>query len=768
MKEVDNKKKIGIVTFHYSKNFGAMLQAYALKRTLEKNGFLSEFINYACRSDELNYKMPLKFSIKNIKNPKRAILSFFENYYEKENHDSWNKFDLFMKENLEIKDKLSLFPWQLLNSKYDAIICGSDQIWNPDVTKGLRREYFADINKTIRRIAYAASVGELSSIYDYSENIKTEIQKMDFVSVREDDLQKYLKEKLNIEAELVLDPTLLLNENEYKKILVEPKIEKKTYIVTYNISGIPNHVSKTSKKISKLFNIYNVEISGKLSFPSEKNYKRIATGGPSEFLGWIKNSKYVVTDSFHGVAFSIIMHKNFYYIPNKRTRRVLSLLEMLGLTSRIVKEDLTNIDLNDINYSIIDKKLNQLRRKSIDFIIDSINGPFLEKHNCISYLQSKEKKDCYGCGLCSKICTSNAIKMIQDKNGFEYPVIDEKKCKKCNMCVLNCPLSNKNNYYPVEDKIPKSYIATNVSNEIKMCSSSGGMFSAFSDLVLDNGGLVAGAIYKENNEVIHSIASNSFERNKQRKSKYVQSKAYVVYKKIKEELDNNKIVLFSGTSCQIAALRRFLNKEYEKLYTIDLFCVGASSPLIYSEYLKFLEKKYGKIKAIDFRTKNKNTLKKKSKTCVSIELESGSRIEDKMDFESYYRIQDSFVGLRPACYRCEYSSPLKPSDLTIGDCRLESEAKFDCTTGLSTVLVHTKKGYEMLNKAIEKNKIIVKEIDMSLIINAGVDYTKYIKVSREKFWDDFEKKGYAYLAKKYGGCDKKSLLKKKIKNIIRK
>jgi len=756
--------KIGIMTFHYSKNFGAMLQAYALKCTLSKLGYNAELINYACRSDELIYHEPEKIRAKEFIHPKKVLTHSFLLRYKEDNKKTWEQFDLFMNEKLKVHGDVKEYTWQLLKNEYDVIICGSDQIWNPEVTKGVRKEYFADVDKKVKRIAYAASVGDLSSIKNYKECIKTEIQKMDFVSVREDDLQEYLSQEFGLNSELVLDPTLLLDKEDYANIETCHTLFDGPYILTYNIRGMSNKVSKQSKQISRKMRLPNIEISGKHIFPSEMNYRRVQAGGPSEFIWWIDNAKLVVTDSFHGVAFSIIFHKNFYYIPNKRTRRVYSLLKMLGLSNRIIN-DVNTLKYDDIDYDAIDEKISVLRAKSISFLKESIIESGKNSYKIQSYLATKEKKDCYGCGACFAVCPQKAIEMRSDEQGFEYPIINDSKCIKCNACINSCPMAEEKLRYPCSNRLPKALCARNSSDETIMNSSSGGVYAALSDIILDKGGVVVGAIYDENFSVLHSVAYNKTDRKQQQKSKYVQSKAYITYHEIQEELKKGRYVLFSGTSCQVAALKMYLKKDYNNLYTVDLFCVGASSPKIYKGYIDYLTKKYGEIETIDFRAKSDRSLRKTSKTLVRIVLKNGKIIEDTPYTNSYYRIQNSFVGLRPACFRCEFSSPIKPGDITIGDFREKGNIKLDTKRGVSSVLIHSEKGQSLLNETYEKGKLVYVDTDLSSVINAGIDSVRYYKKDRLEFWELF-KNGYEDIAKKYGDCDIEKIVKSNVKRTI--
>lgn len=216
------------------------------------------------------------------------------------------------------------------------------------------------------------------------------------------------------------------------------------------------------------------------------------------------------------------------------------------------------------------------------------------------------KNDCCGCSACAGVCPTSAISMKTDSEGFMYPFIDEKKCVDCSKCAKMCAFANRTLEKASPDNVV-CYVAKHNDCNIRMNSRSGGVFVSFSDWIISNGGVVYGCVLNENFEAVHVRASTYEERNRMCRSKYVQSNTVNVFDKIKADLDNNVMVLFSGTGCQADALYAFLKSSdttTDLLYTIDIICHGCVSPEIFSDYIKYLEKKYnGRVIDFDFRDK---------------------------------------------------------------------------------------------------------------------------------------------------------------------
>lgn len=361
-------KKIGIITFHSAHNYGAMLQAYALQHKLEENNTV-EIINYRNNTIDNEYKV-IKINHSGLKNTIKSIISNI--VYFPRNVKRYKKFNKFMNESLKLTKKYNSekqlkedFP------KHDIYITGSDQVWNIEITNGLQDSYTLNFgNDNIKRISYAASIGndKVSSVDKkiYKEKLKN----IDYISVREENAKKILEEEIEKEIEVVLDPTLLLEQKEWENGLKTLKNEKEKYILAYVVSRDEEFI-KIVNKLSEKTNLKVIHFSKKDD--GIKNVLRRAyTEGPYEFINLIKNAEYVVCTSFHATVFSIIFNKKFIVIPHRKTgTRVTNLLKKLGLSNRAVstlKEfEKTNYD-EEMNYKEVHQKLEVLRKKSIEWL----------------------------------------------------------------------------------------------------------------------------------------------------------------------------------------------------------------------------------------------------------------------------------------------------------------------------------------------------------------------------------------------------------------
>lgn len=204
------------------------------------------------------------------------------------------------------------------------------------------------------------------------------------------------------------------------------------------------------------------------------------------------------------------------------------------------------------------------------------------------------KKACCGCAACKYICPTNAISMQVDSEGFSYPVVDSSKCVGCNKCIRQCSFKAdmQTLKYINGSNSPICYAVMHKSPDVRWNSRSGGIFTALSDYVLQNQGVVYGAITTSELNVIHFRADNEEGRNLMRGSKYVQSDIAECYSLIQNDLDCGKLVLFTGTSCQVAAVKTAMGKDYPNLYTLDIVCHGVPSPKVWKDYIAYIQKRY--------------------------------------------------------------------------------------------------------------------------------------------------------------------------------
>lgn len=365
-----------------------------------------------------------------------------------------------------------------------------------------------------------------------------------------------------------------------------------------------------------------------------------------------------------------------------------------------------------------------------------------------------QKNKCYGCTTCLNSCPVGAIKMIEDEKGFLYPEVDEEKCISCGLCKKVCPYNKEIS----DNNVLNAYAAKNKDDYIRSLSSSGGLFSVMANYVLDNNGIVVGVILDNNLDVKHVCIDNKEDLVKMRGSKYVQSNMIGIFPQIKKHLENQKMVLFTGTPCQCAGLRNYLKKDYNNLFICDLVCHGVPSPKLFKEHIDLLNKK-GKVINYKFRSKVNGWHNHTEVICYENKEDYKSNIS-----QSFKQFFGSNLNLRDSCYNCKFANIKRIGDITIGDFwGAEKKCKnFDDNKGISLVLINNKHGMHLF-KTI-KDELILLDV-------TNIDYRQkpllcHVNKSKkvDEFWDDYFKYGYVYILKNYT----RSIMMMKIRKILKK
>ena len=380
-------------------------------------------------------------------------------------------------------------------------------------------------------------------------------------------------------------------------------------------------------------------------------------------------------------------------------------------------------------------------------------------------IEIKQKKECCGCHACYNICPHNAIEMAEDEKGLLYPKLNEEKCIKCGLCKKVCPILNTDKI----QNIPEAYASINKNEQIRQESSSGGIFTLIAEQILDKNGVVFGAAFNEKFEVNHCVVKNKEELDKLRGSKYVQSKIKDTYKEAKKYLEEDYYVLFTGTPCQIEGLKRFLMKNYDKLYTQDIICHGVPSPKVWKEYVEFRKEKDNQEPIeISFRNKEEYGWKKFS---MMFKYEKG-KYTSNLKEDYFMKLFLTNVILRDSCYECSFKKKNRVSDITLADFWGVEDIlpEMDDNKGTSLVIVNSKKGREIFEKI--SNNVISKKIDLeqAIVYNSAMISSVYKSKNSDAFWKKFNKESVDKLSKKYANYKKENIIiriLRKIKNILK-
>lgn len=346
--------------------------------------------------------------------------------------------------------------------------------------------------------------------------------------------------------------------------------------------------------------------------------------------------------------------------------------------------------------------------------------------------------NCCGCAACFDLCPQHAISMQENDEGFLYPLINYNLCINCNLCQNKCAFNHPEKY--LNTSFPITYGVRHKSENIRSTSRSGGAFTLLSDWILEQNGIIYGAAFDTKFNVIHQRASTALERDSFKRSKYVQSNTTNIYPSVKSDLLSGKYVLFTGTACQIAGLKAYLQKQYDKLYTCDIVCHGVPSPKLWKEYVDYIEKKYkGKINYIDFRSKQEFGWKSHIEKFI---------IDKKNIYSTKFR--QLFYGdsiLRPSCYNCKYTSIYRPADITLADFWGYPLSKFNDNKGLSLIMLHNNKAVSLFEE-VKQNALFV-PYDTNQLIHPNLKKPTSEPADRSAFWETYYNIGFKGLLKKY-------------------
>lgn len=371
----------------------------------------------------------------------------------------------------------------------------------------------------------------------------------------------------------------------------------------------------------------------------------------------------------------------------------------------------------------------------------------------MNYFETKDTNSCCSCGACSLACPQQCITLVPDKCGVKYPQINESKCIKCKKCERVCPIINAENVKTAGEL--KSYALLLNDEKEKIASASGGAFSAIIKAYGDVNTFIYGAEMKDC-KVLHGEAKGIEDAKRFRKSKYVKSELSDTFLKIKNRLENNKKVVFSGTPCQVAALKCYLSKKYENLLTVEVVCHGVPSQKLFDSYIRWMEKRYHK-NVTDVKMRQKD--KKGDMYGTEIIFDDGKTKTLKSWQNPWMLAYSKLLMFMDSCYSCPFASEHRVADLTIGDLWGGEEylPEWDHSKGASLVLANSEKGREIMNNLKD---VQLKEYDFAIATKKNPNLIKptkgnaeAVKNFKEEAVSDFEaacKKRHFLLYSKLG------------------
>lgn len=741
--------KIGILTLFYGNdNWGGTLQGVALKKLIEKE-------YPAAKVDIIDYRSGVNI-IYNSKieqaaqySPGEIVKKSYENIIKRINRQPGNSLSIRRQRFREFRETYKTnqhvytdVTLPELGRDYDCLIVGSDQVWNPNVARpGF---FLKNVGTSCHKISYAASIARNRLSPHEKEIICPLLELFDYISVREKTAKKILDSCLKRPVTETLDPVLMLTADEWSKMAAKKNKETVPYVLAFFFSDslhYRQYIERYCK--SKGMNLKFIPFAAQYIKNDQKgDCERLYDIGPREFISLFMEAVCIFTDSFHGSAFSIIFKKNFWVLERDKNNRVsknsrlYDLLDKFKLTDRLIKnpEMILSIADKEIDFKNIDGLLKEYREQSLKFLYKAIgksDDSCLTEGKTIEYVS---KDNCSGCGLCTSVCPQKSITLEYDEQGFMYPIIDKSLCTECGICLKTCL---KKNVLSKSETLCNSYIGYNKNEKERSDSSSGGIFCEIAKLVLKNNGVVYGAAFDKNWIVRHIRVSDDKCLKKIMRSKYVQSDISAVYSTIEQDLKNGLYVLFSGTPCQVAAVKALAEKNRidSNLILIDFICHGVPSPGIWKSYLKYVTE--GKdIQEVNFRDKNHNGW---HDYYFHIKYGNNSQLNESHEINAFMRTFLSDCNLRLSCYSCKFKDSNYMSDITLGDAwKIEKDKpEWADDKGTSFFVVRSKKGAMLLKQLSDTVAYVETEYKLWTKLNPSIINAANFNLRRDSFFQQY-------------------------------
>lgn len=759
--------RIALLSFVNNLNYGGSLQEYALESAVKKYGgqnISCEYLNYHRNF----YKDAVIWLLRKIlyriigrdDTPSWTIREFLQIVFAQRRaapSDSAKEFEKFWLLT-DFSRRLGRKELRRIEGAYDLFLAGSDQVWNCG-RLNLDTTFLLDFVKCQnKKGSYASSVGMKKIPKKYRKQYLKYWSKIKYLSCRESEGAGLIQKLTGRKAEWVLDPVFLLEQEEWEKAADLSAVYEEPYVLLYMLDQSAGLV-RLAKKLAQLKHRKLVKIYGDI----EKNN----AVGPKQWLGYFLWAEYIVTNSFHGTAFSIHFHKNFYVeitpqaFFTESSSRITDLLRELDLQDRVIgnaeeyAKKMQIETITDVLYEHADKKIAAMKQRSVKYLKNMLESCVDESNPVLSKgKESVRKKNnvsriakdqCVGCRACETICSAGAVKMKRNEEGFAYPAVSDRLCINCGKCAAYCPALHSQGQ-AVNPK-GKTFAARCLDEEKLLRSSSGGIFGVMAEHCIRQNGVVYGVAFDKNYEVRYSRGEHLSDIERMRGSKYVDAfMPKSVIKDFLKDVSSARTILFTGTSCQIAGMKAVCRERRlkdENVWWIDFYkCSGKVSPLLWEEECKTYRAK-GTIEAVSFRNKKYGW-----KTYSMYQRISGKDYRTDFLLHRWSRFLGNSLCCRRSCLNCRYSCGRSGADISIGDFweRMVLPERWRDNQGLSIVQVHTGKG-ERLFACMKKHMDYIEVEPLNDVKRESV--IRQDQKKRRVFWNVYYARGYMELCRQY-------------------
>lgn len=732
---MDNRKpRVGIMTWYTYRNYGSALQASALSYKIRTLGYEPCMICYQPKGDAVVRRDAAVADY--LLRPFHALKRRRNRQYISQKRE--RLFAEYMDVRVSQTSPRNTYPeLYALNGELDAFVCGSDQIWAPSCFDD--KYFLSFVEDSGKKVAYAPSIGlpEVKESAVRSQMAKW-ISQVRYLSVREQQGAAIIKELTGLDAKVVADPTLLLNAREWDAFAETASTDniEGDYIVCYFLGEADRYMTYVRSLAQKTgMRAYLIPVTKRQAQSADAVPFEV---GPSEFVSLVRNAKYVCTDSFHGMAFSLNYGTPFFVFkrfsdndPKNQNSRILSLLKLVGMENRLVDpNEQPDGDLLTCDFSGAEAALEALRKDSAAYLKNALAHATAEKAD--HRQKSCRITDmCCGCGACAAVCSQNAVTVCQNENGFEHYTIDQDKCIRCGRCRAVCPFGQITAPYIRASR--KLYAVKSVCQSVLKSASSGGVGWELASAANSEGAWVCGCVYDAAANAARHILISPDEGEKLpllRGSKYIQSISADALVQI-SRLPKDAKLYFFGTPCQCAAVDKLLcsRKYRENAVIVEVICHGVPSHLLWERYLREVDRDHGtgSHPNVIFRRKDLGWRNRK----ISISG-NGARYEKNEITDDFYAIFRRGLCDMRTCFDCPYRER-SGADIRMGDYwgpRFEKDK-----TGVSMVIANTVRGQEVVEALLHSGACSVQEYPLEEYWTVQYPYNHPVPVFRQELID---------------------------------